>query len=68
MITKTEIHKGFVGKKRGWAFSIYFNDKEFVPNNEDIEVVTPYEKDGEMRAKFTTRHGDKGRLVIDTVI
>ena len=46
---------------------VYFNDKEFIPKNKDIEVVTPYEKDGEMRAKFTTRHGDKGRLVIDTV-
>jgi len=31
MITKTEIHKGFIGKKRGWAFSIYFNNKEY-PN------------------------------------
>lgn len=47
---------------------VYFNDKEFVPKNENIEVVTPYEKDGEMRAKFTTRHGEKGRVVIDTVI
>lgn len=31
MITKTEIHKGFVGNKRGWAFSIYYDNKEY-PN------------------------------------
>lgn len=47
---------------------VYFNDKEFVPANKDIEVVTPYEKEGEIRAKFTTRYEDKGLLVIDTVI
>jgi len=23
-ITKTEVHKGSVGEKRGWAFSVYF--------------------------------------------
>ena len=24
MITKTEVHRGFVGSKKGWAFSVYF--------------------------------------------
>lgn len=47
---------------------VYFNDKEFVPKNEDIEVVTPYKKDGEIRIKFKTRYGDNGRLVVDTII
>ncbi len=47
---------------------VYFNDKEFLPKNKDIEIVTPYEKDGEMRVKFTTRHGDKGRVVIDALL
>lgn len=31
MITKTEIYKGFVGNKRGWAFSVYYNNREY-PN------------------------------------
>ena len=31
MITKTTIHKGFLGNKKGWAFSVYFNDRKY-PN------------------------------------
>ena len=31
MITKTEIYKGFVGEKKGWAFSIYYNNRKY-PN------------------------------------
>ena len=31
MITKTEVHKATIGKRRGWAFSIWFNDKPY-PN------------------------------------
>jgi len=31
MITKTEIHRGFVGEKKGWAFSIYFDNLPY-PN------------------------------------
>jgi len=31
MITKTDIHKGNVGNKKGWAFSIYFDDRPY-PN------------------------------------
>jgi len=26
------------------------------------EIVTPYEKDGELRMKFTDRHGDLARV------
>jgi len=39
---------------------VYFNDKEFVPKN--CEIVKPYEKDGEMRMKFTDRYGDQARM------
>lgn len=31
MITKTEVHKGFIGNKKGWAFSVYFDNREY-PN------------------------------------
>ena len=31
MITKTTIHKGWVGSKTGWAFSIYWDDRKY-PN------------------------------------
>ena len=30
-ITKTTIHKGFVGNKKGWAFSVYWDDRKY-PN------------------------------------
>jgi len=31
MITKTEVHRGFIGNKKGWAFSVYFNNANY-PN------------------------------------
>jgi len=31
MITKTRIHKSFVGDKEGWAFSIYYDNRPY-PN------------------------------------
>jgi len=30
-ITKTTIHKGWVGNKKGWAFSIYWDNRNY-PN------------------------------------
>jgi len=41
---------------------IYFNDKNFIPNN--AEVITPYQKDGELRMKFTNRHDGPARLTL----
>ena len=34
----------------------------FVPK--DVEVVTPYEKDGELRMKFTNRDGKPARIAM----
>ena len=31
MITKTELHRGTIDKKKGWAFSVYFNNRKY-PN------------------------------------
>ncbi len=31
MITKTEVYKSSVGCKKGWAFAVYFNNREY-PN------------------------------------
>jgi len=31
MITNTTIHKGYIGDKKGWAFSVYYNDNTY-PN------------------------------------
>lgn len=39
---------------------IYFDNKAFVPQN--CEIVTPYEKNGELRMKFTNRHGGCARI------
>jgi len=39
---------------------IYFGDGSFIPKN--VEVVTPYEKEGEIRMKFTDRDGNPARL------
>ena len=39
---------------------IYFSDDDFIPDN--TEIVEPYEKDGEVRLKFTNRKGNPARL------
>lgn len=39
---------------------VYFNNKDFVAK--DVEQVMPYEKDGELRMKFTNRWGNQGRM------
>ena len=39
---------------------IFFGDASFVPAG--AEVVTPYEKDGELRIKFTARDGKPARM------
>jgi hypothetical protein len=39
---------------------IFFSQKDFVPKN--TEIIHPYEKDGELRMKFTNRKGKPARL------
>jgi putative transposase len=39
---------------------VYFNDKSFVPKN--TELIKPYEKNGEIRIKFTNRNGNQARI------
>ena len=41
---------------------IFFGDGLFTPKNS--EVVTPYEKDGELRMKFADRNGDQARIAV----
>lgn len=44
---------------------IYFNDKDFIPK--DVEVVTPYEKDGELRMKFTSRENKQAKISLPLI-
>jgi len=30
-VTKTTVHRGFVGRKKGWAFGVYFCNRKY-PN------------------------------------
>jgi len=41
---------------------IFHCEKDFIPT--DVEIVTPYEKDGELRMKFTNRDGKPARMAI----
>lgn len=43
-------------------FEVYAYDKDFEPKN--VELVKPYEKDGEQRIKYTNRDGNPARLTI----
>lgn len=45
---------------------IYFNDKNFIPQN--AEVITPYEKDGDLRMKFTDRNNGPARLSMPLIM
>ena len=41
---------------------IFYSEPDFIPK--DIEVITPYAKDGELRMKFTNRAGNPARLTL----
>lgn len=45
--------------------NIYFDGGTFIPKN--TEVVTPYQKDGELRMKFTDRNGNPARLALPII-
>jgi hypothetical protein len=45
--------------------NIYFDGGKFIPKN--AEVVTPYQKDGELRMKFTDRDGNPARLALPII-
>ncbi len=45
---------------------IFLNtDETFTPKG--AEIVTPYEKDGEVRMKFTSRDGDPARMALPLI-
>ena len=44
---------------------IYFNNKDFIPQN--VEIVTPYKKDDELRIKFINRNNLRGRLSLPLI-
>lgn len=39
---------------------VFYSDEDFVPK--DVEVITPYEKDGQLRMKFTNREKNPARM------
>ncbi|MBC8553295.1 MAG: DDE-type integrase/transposase/recombinase [Candidatus Brocadiales bacterium] len=45
---------------------VYYNDKNFIPQNAD--VVSPYEKDGELRMKFINRDNQPSRLSLPIIL
>ena len=53
MITKTTIHKGFVGNKKGWAFSVYFDNREY-PNIISALFKTKRETQKELEIYLST--------------
>jgi putative transposase len=46
---------------------VYFNDKDFVPKNTNTEIIKTYEKDRELRFKFTNRKGNQARISIPLI-
>lgn len=46
-------------------YEVFVGDEDFIPN--DVEVVKPYVKDGELRMKFTNRHGDPARVAVPNI-
>lgn len=41
---------------------VFYSEPDFIPK--DVEVVSPYEKDGELRMKFTNRFGKPARMAM----
>jgi len=44
---------------------IFYGDNDFEPKN--VEIVKPYEKDGELRLKFKNRNNKPARLALDLI-
>lgn len=44
---------------------IFLGDRSFTPKG--AEVITPYEKEGELRVKFTNRDGDPARMSMPAI-
>lgn len=44
---------------------IFFNEKTFIPTG--AEMITPYEKEGELRMKFTNRDGLPARMSMEAL-
>ncbi len=44
---------------------IFLGDGSFTPKG--AEIVTPYEKDGELRMKFTNRDGAPARMAVSVI-
>ena len=44
---------------------IYFSNEDFIPKG--VEIIKPYEKDGQLRMKFTNRHGKPARMSLDLI-
>lgn len=53
MITKTRIHKANVGTKKGWGFSVYFNNCEY-PNLTSALYKTKKEIKEQLERYLTT--------------
>ena len=45
--------------------NVYLNGGNFIPKN--TEVVTPYQKDGELRMKFTNRENKPARIALPSI-
>jgi predicted DNA-binding protein YlxM (UPF0122 family)/transposase InsO family protein len=46
-------------------FEVFTSETDFVPEN--VEIVTPYEKDGELRMKFQNRGNKQARIAVELI-
>ena len=46
---------------------VYFEEKSFVSKNIPTQIVKPYEKDGQLRMKFTDRNNNPARMSLDLI-
>jgi hypothetical protein len=52
-VTKTEVHRGSIGNKKGWAFSVYFGNRPY-PNIISALYKTKKEAVSKLHAYFRT--------------
>lgn len=49
------------------SFEVYSNEKDFVPKMPNVEIIKPYEKDNELRMKFSDRDGNPARITMPII-
>lgn len=60
-----DLHFDYLDSKT--PFEVFSNEKDFIPKMPHVEIIKPYEKDNELRMKFTDRDANPARTTMPII-